>query len=180
MIIDNLMTYGLRLKFNQSVMQAMLPTLMSRDDVITLLATPLTCLLFALGALCIERLGLWMLLTQEQVGAGGRRMMSEVAQCRFPLLLRGCACCVCAWHHCGSSSLSCRLLLGEIASIRGAFYRGCGYLPAHLKNPNPNTPLPVSHRRCKASRRKSFQQGMLPHRARPLANDMSWCFTSST
>lgn len=71
MIIGNLMTYGLRLKFNRSVMQAMLPTLMSRDDVITLLAIPLTCLLFALGALCIERLGLWTLLAQEKVREEG-------------------------------------------------------------------------------------------------------------
>jgi hypothetical protein len=74
MIIGNLMTYGLRMRVNRAVLQSVLPLPLSMDDVTTLLAIPGSCVLFALGALLVEWLGLKMLLAQEKVrvGAGGR------------------------------------------------------------------------------------------------------------
>lgn len=68
MIIGNLMTYGLRMRVNRAVLQSVLPLPLSRDDVITLVAIPGSCVLFALGALLVEWLGLRMLLAQEKVG----------------------------------------------------------------------------------------------------------------
>jgi hypothetical protein len=71
MIIGNLMTYGLRMKVNSAVLQSLLPLPLSRDDIHTLVAIPLCCVLFALGALGIEWLGLKLLLAQEKVRSGG-------------------------------------------------------------------------------------------------------------
>lgn len=67
MIINNLLTYGLRMRVNQAVLGSLLLLPLARDDVITLLAIPLSGLLFALVALLIEKLGLMLLRSQEKV-----------------------------------------------------------------------------------------------------------------
>lgn len=71
MIIGNLMTYGLRMRVNRAVLQSVLPLPLSRDDIFTLLAIPGSCVLFAVGALLIEWVGLRLLLAQEKVGLCG-------------------------------------------------------------------------------------------------------------
>jgi hypothetical protein len=72
MIIGNLMTYGLRMQVNRALLQSVLPLPLSWDDGTTLAAIPGSCILFALGALLIEWVGLSLLLAQEKVRGGGR------------------------------------------------------------------------------------------------------------
>jgi hypothetical protein len=70
MIIGNLMTYGLRMQVNRALLQSVLPLPLSWDDGTTLAAIPGSCIVFALGALLIEWLGLRLLLAQEKVSWG--------------------------------------------------------------------------------------------------------------
>ncbi len=67
MILGNLMTYGLRMRVNRAVLQSVLPLPLSTDDILTLAALPGSCVLFAVGALLIEWLGLRLLRGQEKV-----------------------------------------------------------------------------------------------------------------
>ena len=67
------MTYGLRMRVNRTVMQSVLPLPLSTDDILTLVAIPGSCVLFAVGALLVEWLGLRLLRAQEKVGACGCR-----------------------------------------------------------------------------------------------------------
>lgn len=82
MIIGNLLTYGLRLKVNRELLQSVLPLPLSSDDLATLAAIPGSCLVFALGALLVEWLGLRLLRAQERVRDGGFQATSLHGHCR--------------------------------------------------------------------------------------------------
>lgn len=67
MIMSNIFTYGLRLRFSKSGIASLAHAVASsRDDWITLAAVP-GCLLFGFAALLIELLGLALLKHEQKV-----------------------------------------------------------------------------------------------------------------
>jgi hypothetical protein len=79
MIINNMLTYGLRLQINRALLQTLLTSSFGRDDAVTLAAVPCMAL-FALAAGLIELLGLRLLLQQEKVRAGGKLLCCQGLQ----------------------------------------------------------------------------------------------------